>query len=148
MNLDNDLQGVKTIFLDTAPIIYFIENHPQFADIVEVFIEQLDQGNIQAVISPVTVAESLVNPFKEQDQRLQQDFIDFMLRQQSILMKETDVNISIKAAQLKASYNLKLPDALQVATAIVTGCDSFLTNDKKLSRISELQILVISDFVI
>jgi len=148
VNLDNDLQGVKTIFLDTAPIIYFIENHPQFADIVEVFIEQLDQGNIQAVISPVTVAESLVNPFKEQDQRLQQDFIDFMLRQQSILMKETDVNISIKAAQLKASYNLKLPDALQVATAIVTGCDSFLTNDKKLSRISELQILVISDFVI
>jgi len=92
VNLYSALQGVNTIFLDTAPIIYFIENHPQFADIVEVFIEQLDQGNLQGIISPVTVAECLVNPFKEQDQKLQQDFVDFMLRQQSILMKETDVN--------------------------------------------------------
>lgn len=148
MSLNSTLQGVKIIFLDTAPIIYFIENHPQFSDIVEVFIEQLDQGNIQGIISPVTVAECLVNPLKNKDQKLQQDFVDFMLRQKSIRLKETDVNISIKAAQIKANYNLKLPDALQVATAIIAGCDSFLTNDKKLSRISELQILVISDFVV
>ncbi len=148
MSLNSALQGVKIIFLDTAPIIYFIENHPQFSDIVEVFIEQLDQGNIQGIISPVTVAECLVNPLKNKDQKLQQDFVDFMLRQKSIRLKETDVNISIKAAQITANYNLKLPDALQVATAIIAGCDSFLTNDKKLSRISELQILVISDFVV
>jgi predicted nucleic acid-binding protein len=148
VSLNSTLQGVKIIFLDTAPIIYFIENHPQFSDIVEVFIEQLDQGNIQGIISPVTVAECLVNPLKNKDQKLQQDFVDFMLRQKSIRLKETDVNISIKAAQIKANYNLKLPDALQVATAIIAGCDSFLTNDKKLSRISELQILVISDFVV
>lgn len=63
-------------------------------------------------------------------------------------MKETDLKISLKAAQLQASYNLKLPDAVQIATAIITGCDSFLTNDKKLSRVSELQILVVSDFVV
>jgi len=148
VSLNSALQGVKIIFLDTAPIIYFIENHPQFSDIVEVFIEQLDQGNIQGIISPVTVAECLVNPLKNKDQKLQQDFVDFMLRQKSIRLKETDVNISIKAAQITANYNLKLPDALQVATAIIAGCDSFLTNDKKLSRISELQILVISDFVV
>ena len=148
MSLNSTLQGVKIIFLDTAPIIYFIENHPQFSDIVEVFIEQLDQGNIQGIISPVTIAECLVNPLKNKDQKLQQDFVDFMLRQKSIRLKETDVNISIKAAQITANYNLKLPDALQVATAIIAGCDSFLTNDKKLSRISELQILVISDFVV
>lgn len=73
MSLNSTLQGVKIIFLDTAPIIYFIENHPQFSDIVEVFIEQLDQGNIQGIISPVTIAECLVNPLKNKDQKLQQD---------------------------------------------------------------------------
>lgn len=148
MSLDSVLQGVKTIFLDTAPIIYFIEDHPQFADVVQIVIERLEQGNLQGIISPVTVAECLVNPFKNQDQKLQQNFADFLLRRESIILKETDLRISLKAAQLQASYNLKLPDAVQIATAIITGCDSFLTNDKKLSRVSELQILVVSDFVV
>lgn len=148
MSLDSVLQGVKTIFLDTAPIIYFIEGHPEFADVVQIAIEQLEQGNLQGVISPVTVAECLANPFKNQDQQLQQDFADFLLRHKSIILKGTDMKISLKTAQLQANYNLKLPDALQIATAIIIGCDSFLTNDKRLSRVSELQILVVSDFVV
>ncbi|MEA5567068.1 hypothetical protein [Anabaena sp. UHCC 0399] len=37
---------------------------------------------------------------------------------------------------------LQLPDALQIATAISSGCDAFLTNDAALQRVLELRILV------
>ena len=36
-------------------------------------------------------------------------------------------------------------DALQISVAIEKDCDQFLTNDKKLKKISELQILLVED---
>jgi predicted nucleic acid-binding protein len=37
--------------------------------------------------------------------------------------------VSQKAADIRVRYGLKLPDALQIASALVAGCDAFLTND-------------------
>jgi predicted nucleic acid-binding protein len=48
-----------------------------------------------------------------------------------------------RAAELRARYHLRTPDALQVATALLSDCQAFLTNDKDLSRIIEIQVLVL-----
>lgn len=52
------------------------------------------------------------------------------------------------AARLRADYNLRLPDSLQLAAALTHGCDTFLTNDAQLKRVIELQVLVLDDLVI
>jgi predicted nucleic acid-binding protein len=49
---------------------------------------------------------------------------------------------------MRVKYNLKLPDALQIATALETGCDAFLTDDKALKRLTELKILVLYELEI
>ena len=54
-------------------------------------------------------------------------------------------NIARRAAELRAKYNLKTPDALHVATALETHCQAFLTNDMGLKRITEIQILVLDE---
>ncbi|NEP53541.1 MAG: hypothetical protein F6K65_33980 [Moorea sp. SIO3C2] len=70
MILDEALEGVKTIFIDTSPVIYYLENHAVFVDVVQGVINKLDGGELQGVISPVTLAECLVNPLKNRDQKL------------------------------------------------------------------------------
>lgn len=55
------------------------------------------------------------------------------------------LRIANQAARLRASYNLRLPDALQVATAVYAGCDAFLTNDRQLQRVQELQVIVLEE---
>ncbi|MEQ9238638.1 type II toxin-antitoxin system VapC family toxin [Coleofasciculus sp. E2-BRE-01] len=59
MRLDEALEGVKRIFIDTAPVIYFVEENPDFVDVVQVVIDKLIAGEIEAVISPVTLAECM-----------------------------------------------------------------------------------------
>jgi predicted nucleic acid-binding protein len=54
-----------------------------------------------------------------------------------------DVTTATSAADLRARYNLRTPDALQIATAITAGCNAFLTNDAALQRVSELRVLVL-----
>ena len=51
-----------------------------------------------------------------------------------------------KAFKLRAKYDfLKSMDALQISVALEKNCDQFLTNDKKLKKVSELQIVIIEE---
>ncbi|WPP52921.1 type II toxin-antitoxin system VapC family toxin [Catalinimonas niigatensis] len=59
-----------------------------------------------------------------------------------------DINAEIaqQAYQLRAKYIfLKGMDALQLATAMVSGCNRFFTNDKKLNKVEELQLVMVED---
>jgi predicted nucleic acid-binding protein len=45
------------------------------------------------------------------------------------------------AAQLRAQYRLKLPDAIQLATALDIGAAAFVTHGRDFSRVSGVEIL-------
>lgn len=139
------LQGVNSIFLDTAPLIYYVEKHPKYLKILRPVFQQIDRGFIQAVTSPVTLAECLIHPCRRGLINLQKDFTDLIVEGRNTTFVMIDHLISQKAAQLRASYNLTLTDAFQVATAISADCDIFLTNDQDIKQVTEIEVLVLTD---
>jgi predicted nucleic acid-binding protein len=40
---------------------------------------------------------------------------------------------------------MRLPDAFQLAVAIEERCEAFLTNDRRLARVTDLRVLVLDD---
>lgn len=56
-----------------------------------------------------------------------------------------DYAIAEQAADLRARYNLRTPDALQIAAALSAGCQAFATNDRQLQRVTELSIVILDD---
>ena len=52
-----------------------------------------------------------------------------------------DKNIALKAAEIRAKYKgFKPLDAIHLATAILSGCSSFITNDKQLRQSEEIPV--------
>ena len=49
------------------------------------------------------------------------------------------------AADLRAQYELRTPDALQIAAAKTANCQVFLTNDKALKRVEAVRVLVLNE---
>jgi predicted nucleic acid-binding protein len=145
MNFLERLEKYHLIFLDTAPIIYFVEKNPIYAAFVQPVFEHLDEGKITGVVSPITLAECLVLPYKIGRLDLIQIFTELLVYSQQVIFCEIDQTIADKAANLRARYNLTLTDAIQIATAIQAGCDAFLTNDADLKKISDLPILFLSE---
>jgi predicted nucleic acid-binding protein len=145
MSLLERLDTVRLIFLDTAPVIYFVEKNPSFAPKVQPIFDRLDDGSLAAVVSPITLAECLVLPYKLDKQNVVQIFTDLLVNSQNVLFCPVDEVIADKAASLRARYDLTLADAFQIATAIQAGCDSFLTNDVELKRVTEISILIVSE---
>jgi predicted nucleic acid-binding protein len=147
MIVNEALAGVSRLFLDTAPIIYFVEENPVFSPSVNILFEQIENGAITGVASPVTLAECLVLPYRQKDIETQQQFIRLITNTENIDFVEIASEAGLQAAKLRAKYNLQLPDSLQVAVAIVTGCDAIFTNDAAFEKITELQILLLSNLL-
>ena len=134
------------VFLDTAPFIYFIEkdsNNPQYFDNMKQFFEEGYRENKEFLTSVITMAEYFVFPYRNQ----KMSYIDNRLVDTlDMEIAEVDQEIAKKAAQIRAQYkSFKAMDALQLATACVTGCDLFLTNDKQLKQFAEIKCVTVDD---
>ncbi len=141
MKLSDALQGVTKVFLDTSPVVYYVEAVPAFAEVAKGIFALIGEGQMQGVVSPVTLAECVTLPIRLGQVELRQRFTDLLTGTDGISLVNIDAAIAQQAAELRIRYGLKLPDALQVATAIAAGCEVFLTNDVALKRVTELRVL-------
>jgi predicted nucleic acid-binding protein len=142
MKIAAALIGVKRLFLDTAPVVYFIERNPEFITRVEPIFARLDL-DIIGVVSAVTLAECLVFPIKRGLTDLEQAFEE-VVKNSRVEFIPTDLEIAKLTAVIRAKYNFHLPDSIQIATAIGSNCDAFLTNDMALEKVTEIRAIVVS----
>lgn len=144
MKFAERLKSFRQVFLDTAPVIYFVEKNPDFSEKVQPVFSKLDEGTLVAVVSPITLAECLVLPYKIPNSEIAQLFTDLLVNNENVLFHPIDEVIADQAANFRARYNITLTDAFQLAVSVQSGCDAFLTNDSDLKRIQEIPVLVLS----
>jgi predicted nucleic acid-binding protein len=138
------LRSVARLFLDTAPVIYYVEGNPQYLPLVETVFDRLDDGALAGVTSPITLAECLVLPYRVDQPEVRRAFVE-VLTGGNTLFVPIDQAIADRASELRAQYNLTLTDAFQIAAALATRCDAFLTNDASLKRVVELDVIVLDE---
>ncbi|MEH2375111.1 type II toxin-antitoxin system VapC family toxin [Nostoc sp.] len=141
------LQG-QIVGLDTAPLIYFIEENPNYLDVTDAFFEAMFSGKFSVVTSVLTITEVLVYPLRQGNTVLAQQYRDILLNSQGLTTIEVFPDIAENAAQLRADYNLRTPDAIQMATAIRGGASLFLTNDARLPSLPALSVLVLDTLIV
>lgn len=137
----------KRVFIDTAPIIYYLENNAQYKDVIKRFFTDCLGNNIQIVTSALTIEEYLVFPYSSGKMEFADNFKRFI---EYIGIEVVNINSAIAehGAEIRSRYKyFKAMDALQIATAIVSGCDMFFTNDKQLRPEKELPCITMDDLL-
>ena len=133
------------IYLDTAPIIYFLENNSKYAQKVQSIILDNAVFGCNFVTSVATNIEYLPKPMSEGKQDLIYAF-NTLKKVLNIEFIELTEQISMVAVDLRTKYKgLKALDSIHLASAIATGCDAFFTNDKQLKQIEELDVLYLTE---
>ena len=147
LKLRRAIEKHKIIGLDTAPFIYYIEDVALYADLLDPVFSLLENHALHAVTSTVTFAEILTKPFADKNFSLA-DEIKFALKSfSSLSVASIDEKLGEAAALIRARYAIRLPDALQVATAIQGEATLFLTNDKRIKKVDAVEVVVLSDFL-
>ncbi len=148
MNLSDEFEQINTIFIDTAPIIYYIEAHPQFGPLTKEAVNAFQAGRLTAFASVVTLTEVLSKPVEVGDEKLAMKFSEFLKYGRNLNLIEISTGIAENAGRLRGKYSsLRTVDAIQISVAIDIGADAFLTNDKKLKQIKEIKVLVLKDYL-
>jgi len=141
------LTGITKLGIDTSPLIYFIERHPVYLAIMQEIIQQIDAGKIIGYSSVVTLTEVLVHPKQLKQLTIEEKYRTLLQNSRGFELIPIDANIAEKAAELRAHYNLRTPDTLQLAATYDVGCQAFLTNDKDLKKVTELRIILLDDLL-
>ncbi|MCD8488966.1 MAG: PIN domain-containing protein [Desertifilum sp.] len=141
----NTILGTR-VYLDTNIFIYAFEGYPEFATRLTELFTLIDEGSVSAVTSELTLAEVLVKPFIDNNQHLQQVYQQALQSIGGLEVISIGRPVLIEAARVRShSSSLRLPDAIHGATALLSGCSTFLTNDRRLLSLPGLQVVIFSE---
>lgn len=135
----------RRVYLDTNIVIYAVEGFADYADQIQALLKAMDAGEIVALTSELTLAETLVKPLKDQQPVIQQAYRAFLTLTAKFAIIPISRDILEAAAQLRATTKLKLPDAIHLATALREQCDFLLTNDDAFKSLNLAQVKMLSD---
>ena len=118
------------VTVDSAPIIYFLEGHPHFAPRYAPLFERAEAGDYELVIATVTLAEVLTGPLRSGNEALAQQYRRALTARPAWRFADLTASIAHRAARLRGAFKLRLPDAVQVATALETASIALVTQDR------------------
>ena len=127
-----------SVLVDTAPWIYILEDHPEFAPRFAGLFDGAEQGHLQLALTTVTLAEVLTGPYKAGQTALAKRYEKALNHYRVLTL---NAQVASLAAQLRAQYRLKLPDAIQLASALDMGAAALVTHDRDFSAVQGLPIL-------
>ncbi len=134
----------SNVYVDTSVIIYTLEENIDYFNLLRPLWIKFQAQEIELISSELRLMEVLVVPLRNNNQSLVSDYEQILLNS---AMQLIPINQSIlrQAANLRATTNLKTPDAIPAATAIFVNCDLLITNDKSFRNLSNLPVVILSE---
>lgn len=126
------------VLVDSAPIIYTLEAHARFAERFAPLFQRHDDGEIALAVTTVTIAEVLTGPLKAGEEALAKRYRTVL---ESWQVVDFTCDVAESAARLRGKYGLKLPDAIQAASALSIDAAALVTHGRDFAKLHGLRIL-------
>lgn len=136
---------IRKITLDTSIWIYHAEKNSNYFDITDRLLHDIENRRVKAVFSVVGLTELLIKPKRLNDQKIVDAYMAILSQYENLKIVDVDRIIAEEAAELRAKYNLRTPDAIHLATAIVAKADVFITNDSRLKQVKKIKVIVLKE---
>jgi predicted nucleic acid-binding protein len=140
------LKKHRIIALDTCLWIYHFEKHPELSKPVGQILTAVAKGQCQAIASELVLLELITGPLKVGRQDAADEYEILLTHYPNLTLAPITRNILLEAAQIRALYGFRSPDAIILATAKEHGATLVVSNDLNWSRYPDFTILRLSDF--
>jgi len=139
------LQRYEKVGIDTTPFIYHFEANPSYIPFTKPLFRSIEGGHPSAVTSVISLMEILVKPKREGNLDAVEEYKFVFSAFPNLQLRSVDEVVAEKAAELRAKYMLRPPDAIQVAATIVENAQAFITNDERMKQVQEIEILIMKE---
>ena len=133
----------KIVGLDTNIFLFLLEENKHFIDQAEQILSAVRDGKLRGIFSSIGLIELLTGPKKRRRNDLAVRYREVINNFPHLSVGGINENIVELASNLRAHHSLRTPDAIHIATAIDFGAQSFITSDRRLKRVKEINIVLI-----
>lgn len=137
------MSATRLVALDTPVWIAFIEQKSAFLAEVNPLFESLRSGRIRVVTSAVGLIEILTGALLRGDELLARRAEEVLTGLDGSTIVPVTLDVAKHAARLRAAYRLRTPDAIHLATAVAAEAAEFVTTDRRLARVKEIEVHVL-----
>jgi predicted nucleic acid-binding protein len=141
------LRSQRRLALDTSILIYHMEANPRYLALADAVFSWIEKAGHEAVTSTITMTELLVPSYRDKDEDRVDEFYGLLSTYPNLRWIPPDLETADLAAQLRATYRLRTPDALQAATVLRAQATGFVTNDPVFARIEDFQTAVLDQYL-
>jgi predicted nucleic acid-binding protein len=144
---DDLFERNRKIALDTGPFVFWLAGNSRYFEIANYILGLIEKRNVRAVTSTITLTELLVEPYRAQDRRRVDRIYAVLVTYPHLEWIAPTVEIADRAARFRAEHDLKTPNAIQAATAMLSGATAFIANDPTFRRIPGLGVLILDEML-
>ncbi|MBI2886889.1 MAG: type II toxin-antitoxin system VapC family toxin [Chloroflexi bacterium] len=135
----------RCVGVDTSVFIYYYERVEAYCPAARALFSRIAVGAPRTVTSVISLTELNAKPLALGRRDLANRYTAVLLRFPNLSLVGLDIEAAQAAAELRGRHNLRTADALQMAACLQAGATGFITNDHRLRRAAELDVLILED---
>ncbi len=133
--LDRAIGDAHRILLDTSALIAYHSTAELVHPLARHLLGRIEEASdpLTGYFSVVSAAELLVRPYQRGTPELTL-MHTFLAGFPNLTVLPVDLAIATQAATLRAISGVRMPDAMIVATGLLSGCEAIVSNDEQWKR--------------
>lgn len=140
------LRDHRRIAVDSNILIYLLDGSGERAESAARLVDAIADGRIEGALATVGLSEILVSSARAGD-RPAFERTGAVLRDLGFRIVVLDADTAEHAAWIRGGTGLAMPDAIHLACAIHVGATAFVTNDRRIRSIPNLDVIYLDDLV-
>lgn len=133
------------LYADTNIFIRLVERAPGVLDAAaDLFSRAIDTGTVDLVTSELTLLELMVGPYRAGNKAVAAAYEQLLTERAGLNIIAISREVLITAALIRAENAVKTPDAIHIATAVISGCEAIATADRRM-RGGPLPLVTLDD---
>ena len=138
--LNQAVGDAHPVFMDTSTCIAYHSTAEQVHPVARHLFERIAEPGdpLSGYLSVISAAELLIRPIRAGGPEL--TFMHAFLRSfPNLHILPVDLEVALETANIRALTRLPVPDAILVASALLSGCEAIISNDRSWhARLREL----------
>lgn len=142
------LVSYDRVAVDTMIFIYLLDDNPQYAALASALFELIEASELEGITSTLTMAEVLTFPARQGNTAAMQGYELYLTNFPNLRLISLDTNVARTAATVRARTRVKMPDAVQIATALALSADAIVSNDKQWrNKFADPTLILLDDYL-
>ena len=133
--------SAPTYGVDSMLFVYHFEGNEEFGPAAGRLLHAAEAGRCRVVSSVLARMEVMVVPKRHRQEELCRLYRDFFESFPNLSVEPVGPEVAEIAADLRATLQIRTPDALHLATAIHAGAEAFVSEDRRLRGIAGIRVV-------